>query len=90
MVFGFPLMFLAPYAAESDLAALITCIVVLVAFVALNIVLFRRSIFRKKAASAGVAGGNLRADGNAVTPNGSEENAGGCENAAIDSSDKKE
>ena len=47
IVFGFPLMFLAPYAATSDLAALITCIVVGVCFVILNIVLFRRSVFKK-------------------------------------------
>ncbi len=47
IVFGFPLMFLAPYAATSDLAALITCIVVGVCFVALNILLFRRTVFRK-------------------------------------------
>ena len=47
IVFGFPLMFLAPYAATSNLAALITCIVVGAAFVVLNIVLFRRSVFRK-------------------------------------------
>ena len=47
IVFGFPLMFLAPYAATSDLAALITCIVVGVCFVVLNIVLFRRNIFKK-------------------------------------------
>ena len=47
IVFGFPLMFLAPYAASSDLAALITCIVVGVCFVVLNIVLFRRNVFKK-------------------------------------------
>lgn len=47
IVFGFPLMFLAPYAATSDLAALITCIVVGVCFVILNIVLFRRNVFKK-------------------------------------------
>ena len=47
IVFGFPLMFLAPYAATNNLAALITCIIVGVCFIVLNIVLFRRSIFRK-------------------------------------------
>lgn len=51
MAFGFPLMFLAPYAAESNLAAIITCIIVGVSFAALNIVLFRRNIFRKKYAA---------------------------------------
>lgn len=58
IVFGFPLMFLAPYAATSDLAALITCAIAGAAFIVLNIVLFRRSIFRKhfarnKAATVG-------------------------------------
>lgn len=48
MVFGFPLMFLATYAATSNLAALITCIIVGVAFIALNIVLFRNNIFKRK------------------------------------------
>ena len=47
IVFGFPLMFLAPYAATSDLAALITCIVVGACFVVLNLLLFRRTIFKK-------------------------------------------
>ena len=60
MVFGFPLMFLAPWAAESNMTALIVCIIVGVCFVALNIVLFRRSIFKKafakRAAAEGAAG----------------------------------
>ena len=47
IVFGFPLMFLATYAPTGDLASLITCIVVGVAFIALNIVLFRRSLFKR-------------------------------------------
>ncbi len=48
MVFGFPLMFLANFAPKSDLSALITCIIVGVAFVALNILLFRNKIFRRR------------------------------------------
>ena len=59
IVFGFPLMFLATYAPAGDLASLITCIVVGVAFIALNIVLFRRSLFKRfrpAPAGAGTAG----------------------------------
>ncbi|MDE6105039.1 MAG: hypothetical protein K2G38_05110 [Clostridia bacterium] len=48
MAFGFPLMFLANFAPKSDLNALITCLIVGVAFVALNVVLFRKSIFKKR------------------------------------------
>lgn len=48
MVFGFPLMFLANFAPKSDLNALITCLIVGVAFAALNVVLFRGNIFRKR------------------------------------------
>ncbi len=48
MVFGFPLMFLANYAPKSDLSALITCIIVGVAFVVLNIALFRSRIFKRR------------------------------------------
>lgn len=52
MVFGFPLMFLAPWAAKSNQTALIVCIIVGACFVALNILLFRRSIFKKQFARA--------------------------------------
>ena len=52
IVFGFPLMFLAPYAATSDTAAIITCAIVGVCFIVLNILLFRRSIFKKQFARA--------------------------------------
>ena len=48
MVFGFPLMFIANFAPQSDLNALISCIIVGVAFVVLNIVLFRSKIFKKR------------------------------------------
>ncbi|MDE7439422.1 MAG: hypothetical protein K2N23_02825 [Clostridia bacterium] len=51
MVFGFPLMFLANFAPQSDLNALLTCIIVGVAFVALNVVLFRSRIFKKRRAA---------------------------------------
>lgn len=50
MVFGIPLMFLANFAPKSDLNALITCIIVGVAFVILNLVLFRDKIFKRKKA----------------------------------------
>lgn len=53
MVFGFPLMFLATYAPTSDLAALITCLIVGAAFVILNLVLFRNKIFKRKAVAEG-------------------------------------
>lgn len=66
MVFGFPLMFLAPWAAESNLTALIVCIIVGVCFVALNILLFRRSIFKKQFAKA--AAKHAAADGSAAEP----------------------
>lgn len=58
MVFGFPLMFLATYAPTSDLAALITCLIVGAAFIALNLVLFRNEIFfRKRRGGGGSARG---------------------------------
>ena len=50
MVFGFPLMFLATYAPTSDLAALITCLIVGASFVVLNLVLFRNRIFKRRKA----------------------------------------
>ena len=58
IVFGFPLMFLAPWAAESNMTALIVCIIVGVCFVALNILLFRRSIFKKHFAARALAEGD--------------------------------
>ena len=79
MVFGFPLMFLARYAAENDLAALITCIVVAVAFVVLNIVLFRRSIFRKRTAVA-VSAGAQQSEGQPSESQSAE--SGGSENVS--------
>ncbi|MCM1290041.1 MAG: hypothetical protein NC132_05010 [Corallococcus sp.] len=48
MVFGLPLMFLANFAPQSDLNALITCIIVGVAFVVLNLVLFRKNVFKRR------------------------------------------
>ena len=65
IVFGFPLMFLAPYAATGDLAALITCIVAGAAFVVLNIVLFRRSVFKKRYAARAAADGSENSDAGA-------------------------
>ena len=66
IVFGFPLMFLAPYAATNDLAAIITCMIVGVCFIVLNILLFRRSIFKKQFARAAAkhAAGNAEASEN--------------------------
>ena len=57
IVFGFPLMFLATWAPQSDWAALWVCIIVGVCFVALNILLFRRSIFKKYFARRALAEG---------------------------------
>ncbi|MBD5131577.1 MAG: hypothetical protein HDT28_03140 [Clostridiales bacterium] len=67
MVFGFPLMFLANFAPQSDLNALITCLVVGVAFVLLNLVLFRNKIFRRRTPKAATA--EATADG---APDGAE------------------
>ena len=70
MVFGFPLMFLATYAPTSDLAALITCLIVGAAFVVLNLVLFRNRIFKRKSVAEGAA-----------ESAGAEEGAAGAEEA---------
>ncbi len=70
MVFGFPLMFLATYAPTSDLAALITCLIVGAAFVVLNLVLFRNRIFKRKSVAEGAA-----------ESDGAEEGAAGAEEA---------
>lgn len=48
MVFGFPLMFLATYACLGQTQCLITFAIIGVFFVALNVLLFRRKIFRKR------------------------------------------
>lgn len=82
IVFGFPLMFLAPYAATSDLAALITCIVAGAAFVVLNIVLFRRSVFKKRYAARAAADGSENSDAGAGAESAGESgnNSGGGEN----------
>lgn len=45
IAFGFPLMFLASYAPK---APVLTLIILIVAFVAMNILLFRRQIFKRK------------------------------------------
>lgn len=50
MVFGFPLMLLAPLADDGTRQALIVLGVVVVMLVALNILLFRKQIFRRKKA----------------------------------------
>ena len=81
IVFGFPLMFLAPYAATSDLAALITCIVAGAAFVVLNIVLFRRSVFKKRYAARAATDGAENSDAGAGAESAGESgnNSGGGE-----------
>ena len=81
IVFGFPLMFLAPYAAASNLAALITCIIAGAAFVVLNIVLFRRSIFKRRSAaiSAREADGGSPEESDApACENGTESDGPAC------------
>lgn len=70
MVFGFPLMFLATYAPTSDLAALITCLIVGASFVVLNLVLFRNRIFKRRKAEG--AAENAEQEG-ALSPD-TEEN----------------
>lgn len=72
MIFGFPMMFLANFAPHSDLNALLTCIIVGVAFVALNIVLFRSKIFkrRKAAVQTDGSGGNQSAEDNTESAQG--------------------
>jgi len=49
IVFGFPLMLLASYAPKGDINAYITLGVIALAFIILNIVLFRSRIFKKRA-----------------------------------------
>ena len=93
MAFGFPLMFLAPYAAENDMAAIITCIIVGVSFIALNIVLFRRAIFKRKHVAAGVGAGcgqSAFIDENAGSASENHGDTGACENNnAPDGADKR-
>ncbi|MDE6598038.1 MAG: hypothetical protein K2K60_05320, partial [Clostridia bacterium] len=48
MVLGVPLMFLAEYAAKGMIESCITLAIVVVYGVALNVVLFRSKIFRKR------------------------------------------
>ena len=47
IVFGFPLMFLAPYAAGGFIPCLITFFVVFAFFIVLNVLLFRRQIIQR-------------------------------------------
>ena len=48
IVFGFPMMFLATFAPQSDLSTYICLGVVVVLFVIMNLILYRRQIFRRK------------------------------------------
>ena len=79
IVFGFPLMFLAPYAATSDLAALITCIVVGACFVVLNLLLFRRTIFKKTYARYLSRHGDAEDEDPSPSAGGAGDEAGGAE-----------
>ena len=47
IVFGFPMMLLLGYAPQSDIATIITFVILIVLFVGMNLILFRRSIFKK-------------------------------------------
>ncbi len=85
IVFGFPLMFLAPYAATSNMAALITCIVVGVCFVVLNVLLFRRSVFKKQFARAAAKHAASEGDDSETLP--PPETDGGGADAQDTSSD---
>lgn len=58
IVFGFPLMFFATYACLGFTECLITFFVIIAFFIALNVLLYRRQIFRKlRKAKAGADGG---------------------------------
>lgn len=92
IVFGFPLMFLAPWAAESNMTALIVLIIIGACFIVLNVLLFRRSIFRKQfaradARHAALSEAHSSADASATdgTEGGSEDGtAGGFTGGASD------
>lgn len=78
IVFGFPLMFLAPYAAGGFVPCLITFFVVIAFFIALNIVLFRRQIIaRIRGKKAGAAVSTETFDGQGNAPSDSSD--GGTE-----------
>ncbi|MGI6710547.1 MAG: hypothetical protein ACOX4W_03785 [Bacilli bacterium] len=47
IVFGFPMMLLLGYAPQNDTATVITLFILIVLFIAMNLILFRRSIFKK-------------------------------------------
>ncbi len=55
MVFGFPIMFLATYACLGRTEAIVTLFIALALFIAFNILLFRRFIFRKRFVKAETA-----------------------------------
>ena len=92
IVFGFPLMFLAPWAAESNMTALIVLIIIGACFIVLNVLLFRRSIFKKQFARADArhaalseAQGSADASAADGTEDGSEDGtAGGFTGGASD------
>jgi len=51
IAFGFPIMLIASYAPQGDINTYITLGVLVVAFIVLNVLLMRKSIFRRKKAS---------------------------------------
>lgn len=81
MVFGFPIMLLASYACLGRTEAIVTMCVAFALFVVLNILLFRKFIFRRRFAAA--AGGSdysadsasQEAEGEAEQPSAPEEPA---------------
>ena len=48
IVFGFPMMFLPKFAGASDFNIYLTLGILLVLFIVMNVILFRKSIFKKK------------------------------------------
>lgn len=52
IVFGFPMMFIAAYAPTSSISAYVTLGVVIGFFILMNVILFRRQIFKKKVKTA--------------------------------------
>ena len=48
ILFGFPMLLLLGYAPQSVSKSIITLIVLTVLFIIMNIILFRRNIFKKK------------------------------------------
>ena len=67
IVFGFPLMFLATYACLGRTECLITFAVIFLFFIVLNVILYRRQIFRKWLKKAPCADADGQAEGAETT-----------------------